>query len=213
MSEIVLPVSIGEALDKLSILDIKRQKINDTRKQCVEYEYTILNNKMDNILKSTSELYFLLKTINLVIWDQMDNLRDNKMLNENDYTMLCKQCIETNDMRFRVKNKINLLSNSTIKEQKSYNINTLKININSDNLNLQLLISPLKYLSLLYDQLVINSTQNMSELLDIFKYDSTIIWNNFDIQSIKTINIDNNILPHTIYTILDIDENDFKKYF
>ena len=48
MSEIELPVSLGEALDKLTILDIKKEKIKDERYKDVEYEYSLLHDKLNS---------------------------------------------------------------------------------------------------------------------------------------------------------------------
>ena len=112
-----LPVSLGEAIDKLTILDIKCEKIIDNRKVDVQNEYDILYEKLKEYTIMYNELYESMKKINLLIWDQMDILRDGTLSNE-DYMKLCKECIESNDIRFRIKNKINLISNSSIREQK-----------------------------------------------------------------------------------------------
>ena len=106
---IYLPVSLGEAIDKLTILDIKLEKIKDNRRLDVQKEYDLLYEKLKEYF---NEFYISLKKINLIIWDQMDILRDGN-LNDNDYFKLCKECIECNDIRFRIKNKINY--NSVLK--------------------------------------------------------------------------------------------------
>ena len=122
-----LPVSLGEGIDKLTILDIKCEKILDKRKIDVQKEYDILYEKLKIFIEEYNELYCTMKKVNLLIWDQMDILRDGNISDE-DYTKLCRECIDSNDIRFRIKNKINLISNSEIKEQKSYKINRLFLN-------------------------------------------------------------------------------------
>jgi len=61
---IELPVSLGEALDKLTILDIKLEKIKDDRKKDVEYEYNLLFDKLKNNIENHNYYYKILKKIN-----------------------------------------------------------------------------------------------------------------------------------------------------
>ena len=98
-------------------------------KKNVENEYNILYEKLKEFIEKYNELYNSMKKINIIIWKQMDDLRDNATFDEN-YMKLCKECIDSNDIRFRIKNKINLISNSFLKEEKSYKINRLLIELN-----------------------------------------------------------------------------------
>ena len=154
---IELPVSIGEGLDKLSILNIKLFKIkNLEKKNEVQLEYDILHNNLSQIIKDIPILYKQLENINLIIWDLMDDLRDCNFDNHITYNILCKKCIDYNDIRFRIKNKINLTINSVIKEQKSYKLNTLVLHTDIINQsNLHCFIKSSHFFSLLYDHLVI----------------------------------------------------------
>lgn len=172
-----LPVSLGEAIDKLTILDIKCEKIIDNRKVDVQNEYDILYEKLKEYTIMYNELYESMKKINLLIWDQMDILRDRTLSNE-DYMKLCKECIESNDIRFRIKNKINLISNSSIREQKSYNINKKYIILNCNEKYFDLFIKPIKYYSYIYDEINIQTTKNVDNLKSIFSYDNTIKFTN-----------------------------------
>ena len=174
MSILYLPVSIGEGLDKLSILDIKLDKSNDTRRIHILNEYNLLNTILKDYIETHKKLYNYIKKINLLIWDLMDILRDNK--NVNNYTELCIKCIDYNDIRFRIKNKINLLSE--IKEQKCYNITKLYIFINDKIDNIELFFNYIEYYSFIYDE--IHITSNNNKLIDYFKYDTTIIINNIE---------------------------------
>lgn len=117
---IKLPVSYGEAFDKLSILDIKMSKIKDDRIFDVKNEYSMIKDKLNNLM--TNDIIFhyrILKMINETIWDKQDIFR--KETNISLKNNLCIEIIEENDRRFRVKNKINNILNSLLKEQKGYN--------------------------------------------------------------------------------------------
>ena len=71
-----IPVSLGEAIDKLSILQIKCENITDSRKLAVEKEYNLLFSILKDFVDKYSELYRSMLQTNRVIWDQMDVLRD-----------------------------------------------------------------------------------------------------------------------------------------
>jgi hypothetical protein len=174
---IYLPVSLGEAIDKLTILDIKLDKIiENDRKLYVKKEYDILYESLKNFLIKYSDLYFTMKKVNLEIWDMMDSLRDGDISCDN-YLKICKECIDYNDIRFRVKNKINYVSNSLLKEQKSYKINRLVIIINKNiNDNSTLLLNVIKYFSFIYDEINIISDLNVDYLRKNFEYDNTILF-------------------------------------
>jgi hypothetical protein len=171
-----LPVSLGEAIDKLTILDIKCDKINDIRKNDVKKEYDILYESLKEFIQTYRTLYETMKKVNLIIWEQMDVLRDGNTSDE-EYMKLCKECILSNDMRFRIKNKINLISNSALKEQKSYKINRLQIFLNCSTEYIRLFIEPIRYFSYIYDEIIIHSSNDISELKQIFDYDNTIKYN------------------------------------
>lgn len=171
-----LPVSIGEAIDKLTILHIKLERINDKRRDDIKKEYDILYEKLKDFLIKYESLYLSMKKINIIIWDQMDILRDGTTSDE-VYMKLCKECIQSNDIRFRIKNKINLISNSELKEQKSYKVNRLVIHINCEHECIGLLIGPIKHFSYIFDEIIIQSHGKLDELKSIFDYDNTIKYN------------------------------------
>lgn len=171
-----LPVSLGEAIDKLSILEIKFKKIKDDRKIDVEKEYNILYSKLEDNVNKYKDLYNAMKKINLIIWDQMDLLRDGT-LTDSEYSKLCRECIETNNIRFRIKNKINLIANSTLKEQKSYKINRIVIILESDPSIFDIFIPVIEQLSYLYDEIIVNSSKDITLIKDRFDYDNTISYN------------------------------------
>lgn len=213
MSKILfLPVSLGEAIDKLTILDIKCAKIMDERKLDVEKEYTILYDELRVFIDKYKTLYDAMKRINLIIWNQMDVLRDGST-NDEDYMKLCKECIESNDIRFRIKNKINLISNSSLKEQKSYKIIRLVIHLNCHEHCLSLFIDYIKYFSYIYDEIIINSSKKIGEIKDIFQYDNTIKYN-VDLNGLEIKKEyyfeERNYNLNDIYKITNISENQLK---
>lgn len=182
---IELPISLGEAFDKLTILDIKYNKIVDDRKFSVKIEYDLLFEKLKEYITQYNEMYNSMKKVNLLLWDMMDVLRDGA-INDELYLKICKETIIYNDVRFRIKNKINYMANSFLKEQKGYKINRYVINIkkNSDKL-----INIIKYLSFMYDEIVIESDEN---LIHHFNYDKTIIFtNNESVEYIKKVIVEN----------------------
>lgn len=170
-----LPVSIGEAIDKLTILDIKLSKIKDARQNDVMNEYNLLYDKLKEFVSKYNDLYETMKKVNLLIWDMMDILRDGNV-NENEYLKTCKECIDFNDIRFRIKNKINYVSNSILKEQKSYKINRLVIIINKDIINNVILLNIIKYFSFMYDEINIISNYDVDYLKTYFNCDVTIVF-------------------------------------
>lgn len=174
-----LPVSLGEAIDKLTILDIKLEKIKDDRKQDVQIEYDLLFDKLKDFILKFQELYQIMKKVNVLIWDMMDILRDGD-ISDIVYLKKCKECIEFNDIRFRVKNKINYISNSTLKEQKGYKKNRILIEIHPMISNIDLFMKPIQYLSFIYDEIYISYESPNPLLQDHFSYDPTVFFRKED---------------------------------
>jgi hypothetical protein len=206
MEEIYLPVSLGEAIDKLTILDIKINKIKDNRKIDVEKEYNLLYDKLTFFLLKYNDLYQSMKKINLLIWDMMDILRDGECTS-NMYLKKCKECIEFNDVRFRIKNKINYISNSSLKEQKSYKINRLVIKIHNNMQNITRFIRPIQYYSFMYDEIVI--VNNNIILKEALQNDPTIIFthdvNNYEYKNIFLFEED--IICENMLTIFKLNDD------
>lgn len=198
---IYLPISIGEAIDKLTILDIKLDKIHDNRRNDVKKEYDMLYEKLNIFIEKYKGLYLQMRHVNLLIWDMMDKLRDGN-LDDHSYFIECKRCVEYNDIRFRIKNKINDKSKSSLKEQKGYLVNKIEININ-DDVNISLVIKLIKYLSLVKDVVIINSTN--LDLKNHLEEDSNVMFmNNGDVKNTISSSMDiTNILE-----LLEININE-----
>jgi len=195
-------------------LDIKCDKITDHRKIEVQKEYDILYENLKDFIVKFDELYCSMKKINLLIWNQMDVLRDGTTSDE-DYMKLCRECIESNDIRFRIKHKINLISNSTLKEQKSYKINTLVIHLNCNEEYFHLFLEPIKYFSYIYDEIIIISEKKIDKIRNIFDYDNTIKYN-IELNELiikQECNFQNNCYTiNEIYKIMNITEQNLQMF-
>ena len=122
-----IPVSYGELIDKLSILEVKRRKIKDSKKlEFVEIEFNELNLICDDLLKNSQigELYSNLITVNTNIWNVEEILRELEIEGQfgNLFIESARGAYKNNDLRFKYKNEINKILNSKIREQKSHNI-------------------------------------------------------------------------------------------
>ena len=171
MSVIDLPVSLGEALDKLTILDIKREKIKDDRLKDVEHEYNLLYEKLKEHINSNNYYYSILKKINLNIWEMQDDFR----YNNNNKNHLCLAIIEENDRRFRIKKKINDATNSDVKEQKGYKLKKAFVLSHlglGDNITA---LGMVRYLSTCYDEIVVVSTNQHKKNVELFYQDDSSI--------------------------------------
>jgi hypothetical protein len=119
------PVSIGELIDKLSILQVKKTKISDELKlEFVNKEFEILYNLSSVYLNDIEieSLYHQLVQINTSLWDVEDKLRllEVEKRFEGEFISLARKVYFTNDDRFRLKNEINLITSSEIREVKDY---------------------------------------------------------------------------------------------
>ena len=122
---IKIPVSVGEIIDKLSILHVKQLKIsNEEKLEYVNKEFELLYNISSYYLNNQEieNLYHQLVEINKKLWDIEDKLRVIESENNFDSTFieLARKVYFTNDERFRLKNEINLITSSEIREMKDY---------------------------------------------------------------------------------------------
>lgn len=125
-NKIYAEISVGELLDKISILEIKQKNLKDNEKiKIVNKELKSLNMTLKKDVTMTEEiqsLYQDLKKINSMLWDIEDGKRDcerNKDFGDK-FIELARSVYIENDNRAKIKNKINQLSGSNISEVKSY---------------------------------------------------------------------------------------------
>jgi hypothetical protein len=122
---VTIKISVGELIDKLSILQIKLNNIqNEDKLKLIKNEYNILHSISIPYLedKKISELYFQLIKVNSKLWNVEDRLRviETEKRFEGEFIDLARQVYYLNDERFELKNKINSLTSSEIKEVKEY---------------------------------------------------------------------------------------------
>ena len=126
MNKILVEVSVGELLDKISILEIKQEKIKDPEKlKFINDEHSILKDQLDNNVKSDEKLNTLfqsLKIINAKLWVIEDNKRlceKNSDFTEN-FIKLSRDVHFLNDDRAKIKLEMNNHTGSKIREIKEY---------------------------------------------------------------------------------------------
>ncbi len=126
MNKIIVEVSIGELLDKISILEIKQEKIKDPEKlKFINNEHSILKDQLEKNIKSDEKLnnlYQSLKEINAKLWVIEDDKRQcekDKDFGEK-FIKLSRDVHFLNDDRAKIKLEINNHTGSAIKEIKEY---------------------------------------------------------------------------------------------
>lgn len=120
-----IEVSNGEILDKISILSIKLRKITDLGKIAnVMAEHKILQTHFDELLITNElhELYIRLYAVNMQLWEVEDSLREMERRQDFGpaFVDLARSVYILNDRRASIKKELNILTNSTLIEEKSY---------------------------------------------------------------------------------------------
>jgi len=119
-----IEVSNGELVDKLTILEIKLNKITDKSKLInISKEYNLLKLAMNSAgLDSESEEYKQLMKVNLLLWNIEDKIRikESKQEFDDEFISLARSVYFENDKRSEIKKRINLLSGSALIEEKQY---------------------------------------------------------------------------------------------
>jgi len=156
-----LTVSVGEAVDKYSILCIKKNQIKDLHKlKLIEDEINVIYPQIKDIIIKHQYHYQCLLWINQDIWDLSEQVRDPNITVEYKNTLFLETFYK-NDARFRIKNKFNKLSSSFLNEQKSYPGTQIIISdVNNEHY--------IRYLSLCYDYVILNVTEENYQLIKHF---------------------------------------------
>jgi hypothetical protein len=121
---VTIQVSVGELIDKYTILQIKRSKVSDDKLQKVQHEIAVIMPTVGPYLAidSISRCYEDLLGVNSQLWVVEDKLRileKEKDFGE-QFVELARSVYYLNDERFNIKNKINTLTDSDIQEVKQY---------------------------------------------------------------------------------------------
>jgi hypothetical protein len=145
-----IQVSVGEIIDKYSILELKKKYITEPNKiNEIQKEMNILDKKVPK----NSEFYKQLVYINEQIWldtDKIKQINYEPNIDNNNFAKLSNNIFENNQKRFRLKNYFNILENSDIKECKSYNNNNCFIKIIKED-EIFNKIPEINYLCISYD--------------------------------------------------------------
>ncbi len=126
MTELRVPVSVGELIDKMTILEIKSERISDPEKLAnVRAELKLLTETWNASAFAATDVgpdRAALKAINESLWEIEDEIRDKEAAGQFDegFIELARAVYRTNDERAAVKRRINKATGSTLMEEKSY---------------------------------------------------------------------------------------------
>ena len=118
-----VPISVGELIDKITILEIKKDKLKNLKLKNILKELSFLRAVLEkNSMLIPDEIYFQLKSINLKLWDIEDKIRIKEKNKEfdNEFIELARSVYLNNDRRSETKKELNIMFNSEIIEEKSY---------------------------------------------------------------------------------------------
>jgi hypothetical protein len=121
--QVKIPVSVGELLDKISILRIKAERMSDASKCAhVRHELSLLEPIAERVGLSLKSWYAQLDTVNRTLWDVEDELRRCEAQADfgSRFIELARSVYRTNDRRAAIKREINAASGSEVIEEKSY---------------------------------------------------------------------------------------------
>ena len=123
LTNILSPISLGELIDKITILEIKKENMNGKQLNNVSKELEYLKSILQNQnLKVDMDLVENLKKVNSILWEIEDKIRIKEFKKEFDdeFIQLSRSIYKENDIRASIKKEINIKYNSEITEEKSY---------------------------------------------------------------------------------------------
>lgn len=118
-----VPISIGELIDKITILEIKKDKLKNFKLKNILKELSFLRAVLEkDSIFIPDEIFLQLKSINLTLWDIEDKIRIKEKNKEfdNEFIELARSVYLNNDRRSETKKELNLMFKSEIIEEKSY---------------------------------------------------------------------------------------------
>ena len=118
-----VPISIGELIDKITILEIKKDKLKNLKLKNILKELSFLRAVLEkNSIVIPDQIFLQLKSINLTLWDIEDKIRIKEKNKEfdNEFIELARSVYLNNDRRSETKKELNIMFNSEIIEEKSY---------------------------------------------------------------------------------------------
>ena len=205
---IFLPISIGEALDKLTILEIKLKYIqNENKLKNVKIEYDELIKDLLIYKNQVLHYYNILLHINENIWNIQDNIRsetikqDKEDLSSNN---ACKLILDENDRRCRIKTKINNKFNSVFLEQKGYCIKKALLYSHLGLGDMICMIGVARYLTTKYDEVYVVCKHEYYDNVKLFYKDDK------DIHIILSDQL--NIKKSSNHSFYELDKETYKDY-
>lgn len=125
MTVMLLPTSIGDAVDKLTILEIKSERITDkTKRENVQKELALVSGELASLEGELNckGLRASLKAVNAQLWDVEDTIREHERRQDfgEEFVRLARSVYRLNDQRAQLKREINLVCGSAIVEEKEY---------------------------------------------------------------------------------------------
>ena len=123
ISNLMVPVSLGELLDKITILEIKKLHMTGIKLKNINKELKLLKDIIqDKNLDIDPSLINDLKNVNNYLWDIEDQIRkkENKQEFDKEFIELARSVYKENDRRFSIKKELNQKYNSELVEEKSY---------------------------------------------------------------------------------------------
>ena len=121
--EILAPVSLGELIDKITILEIKKSKFSGDQLNNVLREINSLKHILEQLpVVINTDLVEKLRKTNCSLWDIEDQIREHERTRNfnSDFVTLARLVYQTNDLRSAIKREINITHGSSIVEEKSY---------------------------------------------------------------------------------------------
>jgi len=203
-AKLVIQVSVGEIVDKLSILEIKEAEIRDSNKLVhitYEKEYLLKECSISGIFTYPHSNYFyrLLLYINKKIWDFTNKIKLlSYEMNPNEFACISNEIFMYNQQRFRLKNYFNINAVSTIKEQKSYTESSVFILLNESLPLSTIVCAKIQWLCLQYDVSYMYESANILQIPTLY----TIKENETVPETMKKICIDDVPVPDDVF-ILD----------
>jgi len=190
MTEIIVPVSVGEALDKYSILIIKQAEIKDpSRLKDINKEVRTIYPYISDHLNKYKYHYECLKYVNKKIWDLSDLIR-SPLVEQDNKNRMYTETFSWNDSRYRIKSKLNKLLASSLNEQKSYSTRGVKVPSLSHICNYTFYSLHIRYLAIKYDLVnILCPLECKNEVEDMFKDDPHILVGESDVAGLEEIDL------------------------
>jgi len=218
-SIVSLPVSVGEAIDKWNILHIKKDYVKDEfRLGFIQQEIETLRADLEPLLgkPGMSQLYQYLDYFNRKIWTLCDLLRvaDVNTYDTFDkvYAKNCVDVIKYNDARFRVKNQMNLVVISSLREQKNFAGTKIFIWFPQDMIYHKNMVGLVRYFSFCYDKVLLSVDKEYIDQVALFYKNNVNIEFQSEMNNVNRV-ISSSSSPEVFYQECGLDYHTIQTIF